>query len=243
MKCLRCGEELYRAKEICLSCRKLENSYRSVSTDRRAYREAGHAVMSYLVRNGFTDKYVPLVRSGILPAFEKVAIEGESANWAKRTPGLGSLITVPQVLLAGYLAEAIKYGNHEAVSPRTGLKALLAALIPDNFLGYKAVTGSSLLVDMAHKLLGGYLSEYDYLYPDARSSEWLQEMMAFVEETLRKYWVSVESLATALLQVKTLSEEQSFVIIRTHISDEDAAMAQTVADQTVEEKLAKIFKL
>jgi hypothetical protein len=68
------------------------------------YREAGHSVMAYLLLKSFTRKYVPFDRSLILPPFEKVSIILPFKIWGKLTGSLGGLITVPQVLIAGYLA-------------------------------------------------------------------------------------------------------------------------------------------
>lgn len=192
--------------------------------------------MSYLIRNGFTDEFVSLDRTDIVPPFERVSIEGVSASWAKITFGLGSLLAVPQVLLAGYLAERMKFAVDIDASPQTGFTAWITDLIP------KRATGSLILVGIARELVDGYLGEYDYLYPNVRASDWLEEMMAYGEEVLRKHWVSVESLATALLQFNTLSEVQVAEIIQSHLSAEEAAKARALMEQTVEEKLMRMLQ-
>ena len=84
--------------------------------EKLAYQEAGHATMSYLIRRGFVKKYVPVDRSLILPTFTRISIEGQSADWGKLTPGLGSLMTVSQVLLAGALAKEIKFHPYQGSS-------------------------------------------------------------------------------------------------------------------------------
>jgi hypothetical protein len=80
----------------------------------RAYQEAGHAVMSCLIQQGLTDKYVPADRSLILPRFRVVSLAGKSNKWSQTTSSLGSLVTVPQVLIAGVRAVQIKYTGQEA---------------------------------------------------------------------------------------------------------------------------------
>lgn len=232
MKCLKCDYETFRSlgeQDICPNCGYGSKHYRPLqvimandSPELCAYREAGHAVMSYLIRKGFTDKYVPIGRSLILPAFEQVAIESESANWAEITHGLGSLVTVPQVLLAGYVALQIKYNIHEEISLR-----------------------DSPLVKRAWHLLGAYLEEYGEDNPsarDERATEWLQEIAGYVEEKLRAHWVSVEALATALLEFKVLAEDKAFEIIEKDIPKDARAQANIIAGRTIEENLAAIRK-
>src|SRR5215216_5383424 len=98
-----------------LHIRKVMKSQPSNSLEKRAYRESGHAVMSFLISKGFTDKYIPVGRDGILPEFKQVTIEAESTDWAETTTNLGSLMTVPQVLIAGHMAESIKYNSVEEI--------------------------------------------------------------------------------------------------------------------------------
>jgi len=153
--------------------------------------------MSYLIRKGFADKHLSIDRSLILPEFEKVAIVGESADWAKTTFGLGSLLAASQVLLAGYAAVRIKYNLVEEISPH-----------------------KPKLVEQAWHLLGGYIEEYsgdDLTERDERATEWLKEFYEYVEERLRIHWISVEALATALLQSKVLPEAKAFGIIEKNI--------------------------
>lgn len=218
MKCQKCDAKLFSAREICPNCERLIHSSKSLPLEHRAYREAGHAVMSYLIRKGFIEKYVPVDRSLILPEFQQIAIEGESAPWAKTTFGLGSLVTVPQVLLGGYAAERIRYAINEEVAPNR-----------------------SVLVDIAHELLGGYLSEYNEGIPyrklDKRSWEWVKELLDYVEERLRVYWGGVVALAEALLQDKVLTEAQAFQIIEQKIPEEAKKRAREFANRTADENL------
>jgi hypothetical protein len=203
MKCLKCGHATFRAlgeQDICPNCgygskhhRLLQAILARDALEVRAWREAGHAVMSFLIRQGFTDKYVPLDRSLILPAFKTVAIEGASADWAELTVSLGSLVTVAQVLLAGYVVQQIKYNVDEELSPQ-----------------------DSTLVQRARHLLGAYLEEYGDDNPSARDQHaagWLAEIADYVKEQLLAHWVSVEALAQALLEFKVLSEDKVCEII------------------------------
>jgi hypothetical protein len=210
MKCPMCENTTYQSlggKHICPDCGYNSDSYRPPqkvtlipdTLEYSAYRESGHAVMSYLIRKGFTDKYVPIDQSLILPAFERVAIESESANWAQLTFGLGSLVAVSQVLLAGYAAQRIRLNLHEAISLR-----------------------HAPLIESAWHFLGGYLEEYSETDPsvrDQRATEWLAEMFTYVESTLRAHWVSVEALVAALLRFKSLSEAQAVEIIEKDIPE------------------------
>jgi len=157
--------------------------------------------MSYLIRKGFTEKFTPVDRSLILPEFKQVTTEGESVNWAEITFGLGSLMTVPQVLLAGHTAVRIKYN---------------------------------------------VIEEYGTDNPterDNQATKWLKEIYDYVEEKLRMHWVSVNALANALLQQKTLSEREAFEIIERDIPEDLKAKAKVFASRTIEENLADFRKL
>lgn len=219
MECPKCGYKTFRffgRKDGCPNFGYGSKHFEALqaiiaqdSPEARAYREAGHTVMSYLIRKGLTDQYVPRDRSLILPAFETVAIEGKSANWAELTYGLGSLVTVTQVLLAGYIVLQIKYTIHEEISPQ-----------------------SSPLVQRAWRLLGAYLEEYGTDNPsirDQRATKWLPQIAAYVEEQLRTHWVSVDALAKALLKFKALSEEQAFEVIEINIPKDKLSLDDLAA--------------
>ena len=109
----------------------------SISPEHRAYREAGHVVMSYLLLKGFANKYVPISKDDILTEFSEVTIKHDSVNWKEITSNLGSMMTVPQVLLAGYAAEKTKFDFVEEISSQ-----------------------DSKLVESAWSLLDGYVDEY-----------------------------------------------------------------------------------
>ena len=188
------------------------------SSDHIAYQQAGHAVMSYLIRNGFTDKFVPISRSDCLPGFEHVTIEGKTTDWTKITSNLGSLVTVSQVLLAGYVSETIKY----ELSPR-----------------------KSKLVEEAQAWLGAYVEEY---YTDNSKEKqryttiFLMEVFAYVKENIQAHWACVDALANALLQQKTLSEEKAFGIIEEVIPEDLKRKAKVELSRTTTEKLAEIIQ-
>jgi len=165
-----------------------------------AYREAGYAVLSYLIRHGFTTKYVPIGRLDCLPPFEQVTIEGESPDWTKVTSNLCSLVTVPQVLLAGYVAETIKHDILEDISPR-----------------------KSKLIEEAESWLGAYVDEYytgDFIKRRRDTKNLLMKIFGYVKETIQTHWASVDTLANALVQQKTLSEEKAFELIERDIPDD-----------------------
>jgi len=194
----------------------------SNSLEKRAYRESGHAVMSFLISKGFTDKYIPVGRDGILPEFKQVTIEAESTDWAETTTNLGSLMTVPQVLIAGHMAESIKYNSVEEIPPR-----------------------KSKLIKEARNLIDGYIDEYatdDFIKKHSLTTKFLKDVYAYVEENLRTHWISVEALANALLQKRTLSEEEAFEIIERNIPEDLKGKAKTALSRTIEQKLAEILK-
>jgi len=156
--------------------------------------------MSYLIREGYTDKFIPLDRSLVFPQFSTVAIEGESADWGKLTLSLGSLVTVPQVLLAGCLAELIKGGTESGM--------------PSHELP---------LVRHASHLIGSYIEEYggkdlSFAERDRRADEVLKEMLEYVRQNLDASWEAVEALADALEKNKRLTETRAFEIIEEALS-------------------------
>ena len=196
----------------------------SDSIERLAYREAGHAVMSYLIRKGFTEKYVPVDRSLILPAFKEVALSGEGADWGEITSGLGSLITTAQVLLAGNASEQLKFSTSKDTS-----------------------APEAALVKQAEHLTAAYIEEYagegiGLSERDARTKELLQEISKFVDETLHIYWTSVEALATALLERTSLLEDEAFGIIERYIPEDAKARAKAFASRDPKEALAALLK-
>ena len=210
----------------------------------RAYREAGHATMSYLIRNGFIENYVPLYdRWLILPEFSAVSIEGPSADWNKPTFSLGSLLPSVQVELAGHVAEQIKFDS----SLDTGFsRAMLvvAGYFDDQKSIGKAIQNPHLppdppparpympLVLNAFHGIEGTVEQYmpessmDYDERTRRSVQIFQDMYPYLVDRLRLHWPAVEALAQALLQHKTLSEAEAFQVLEPAISDEAKAEAQ-----------------
>ena len=70
----------------------------------------------------------------------------------------------------------------------------------------------------------------------------LQNMCQYVKETIQTHWASVDTLANALVQQKTLSEEKAFELIERDIPDDLKMKAKTVLSRTVPEKLAVILE-
>ncbi len=194
-----------------------------ISPEHRAYREAGHVVMSYLLLKGFTNKYVPISRDGILTEFTKVTIEGENTDWTKTTSNLGSLMTMPQVLLAGYAAEKIKFDIVEDVSSQ-----------------------DPKLLESAWSLLDTYIDEYyETNNPNERhklTESFLSEVYAYVEENLRLHWASVDQLADLLLEQKSVSKEEAFEIVEEGIPEDLKIKAKSELSRTTTEKLREVLK-
>ncbi|MHB8627773.1 MAG: hypothetical protein ACYDBJ_17455 [Aggregatilineales bacterium] len=166
--------------------------------ERFAYDQAGHTTMYYLIRKGIAEKYTPNDRSLMLPNFDQISIEVMSADWTGATFSLGSLMTVPQVLIAGQIAVQIQY-----------------SLSPDDL----RPSGHA---ETAEGQITAYIEEYSgdsmtsaaaRAKRDANAKAILNEMSKYVEEMLRGYWKSVEALAQTLLQRNTISQVEAFEII------------------------------
>jgi hypothetical protein len=155
---------------------------------RIAYREAGHATMYCLLSKGIAAKYVPISRSDMLPVVEEVSIIESGNRWGGFTGNLGSLVPSAQVLLAGYIAQRIKFPNtlshhdHPLIAkPQSLLRA--EDLVTSYLSGYTDFTVSELAEDI---------------------NEWLENLTQYVEQQLLDNWSTVEKLAENLLKQKTI---------------------------------------
>jgi hypothetical protein len=164
--------------------------------DRRAYREAGHACMSFLIRHGYILQYLPRDLSLVLNEFTSLSLDGPAVDWDKLTFSLGSLMSVPQVLLAGYLAERRQFelqrlNEYDLTSP---------------------------LAKKSLHLITSYVEEYggeemSFKLRDEKALEIFKLVFAYVAQNLETFWPSVQALAAALLDRRTLSQAQAFEII------------------------------
>jgi hypothetical protein len=194
----------------------------SDSLERRAYCEAGHAVMAFLIlKAGIADNLFLLpvsadTRPYFVAKFEQISIKHTCSNWGAITYSLASLTTTPMVLLAGYAAERIKYNINEDVTPHC-----------------------SDLTARAWHLSACYFDEYDR--DDSRTdcserdrwaTETLIERYNLVEKELRFHWASVEVLASALLSQEVLSRDSAFEIIENNLPEETKARVLVIANQT-----------
>jgi len=187
-------------------------SPQSDSLEYRAYREAGHAVMWYLIiKTGLADDLfaAPIQapdRKNLLAEFQNVTIVDKGTDWGNFTFSLRSLLTTPLVLLAGNASEKIKFNINEDITHRT-----------------------SSLTSLAHLLIGSHIEEYEQ--DDYRSAtEEMKEGLELVERELRTNWAAVEMLARALLRFKTLSKKNVFLVIEKYLSDEAKARARTISE-------------
>jgi hypothetical protein len=159
--------------------------------------------MSFLIlKAGLADDlFLMPIASGdhasMLSEFKSITIEGEDADWGKLTSSLRSLITTSLVLLAGHASERIKYGVSGEISPH-----------------------SSTLAEKAWHLLGSYFEEYgekDWEERHRQATRELEELFELADKELRARWASVDALANALLQSKTLSEGEAFQIVERYL--------------------------
>jgi hypothetical protein len=159
-------------------------------------------VLSYLIRKkGIADRlfhvpFDPVERSSLLPRFEAITIEGKGPNWGELPPfSLRGLTTVPLVLLAGPVSEAIKYDTYDVGFPRRSKEVKLALHFSHCYV--EEMYGENIPYRRKAKAAGKLVEIH---------REW-------VRETLCSYWSSVETLARALMEHKTLPESRVFEII------------------------------
>ena len=175
------------------------------------YQQAGHAVMSYIIRCGLSlnDEWRPIDLSLVLPPFHQVSIEGPTGDWGETTFSLGSLVTAPQVLLAGVAAQQLYQGQITDTVP------------PDLDIARKA-----------RNLLGGYLSEYSedtpYTEREKLSMEWLQQIFDHVKFHVQTFWPTVTALASQLIEHKSLTEAEAFEVIETTLTPQQLEKARDV---------------
>jgi hypothetical protein len=176
--------------------------------NRRAYRAAGHHLMDYLLRHGRATKYLPMDRTRMLPERPHITVNGEGTNWAERTTATGSLLTVPQVLLAGYVAEHWKF---------TPTEAIFAAPAP--------------MVERAQRLLTAYSEQYRSGdapgSADSKAEALLRALQPYVAGLVRKRWRAVTAVAEALIRQRTLSLDEADELVRTGLMR--STLAGTVA--------------
>ncbi len=162
---------------------------------RQAYRAAGHLLMDYLLRRGVAAKYVPMDRSLMLPERTSITLNGAGTNWGESTTAVGSWLTVPQVLLAGYAAERLQFGQ-----------------------GDLTLQAGSPVVDKALHLLKAYLDHYrgedDLSARDAHAQENLVNMHAYAARFVRRHWAVVDVVAEALLRQRTLDRRAADELVR-----------------------------
>jgi hypothetical protein len=176
--------------------------------DRRAYRAAGHHLMDYLLRHGRATKYLPMDRTRMLPERRHITINGEGTNWAEHTTATGSLLTVPQVLLAGYVAERRKFSPAEA-----------------------AFGAPSPLVERARGLLRAYGEQYGSSDApggaESKAEDRLKALQPYIAKLVRKRWRAVTAVAEALMRQRTLELDEADELVRTGLMR--STLAGTVA--------------
>jgi hypothetical protein len=173
----------------------------STASELHAYAEAGHAVMSYLLKQGQATEFVPLSRSDMLPPFPGVKLTPHGAEWGRLTANLGSMMTTAQVVLAGWV------------------------VLNEKFEADKILDLKSPLVQGALYKMTAYAEEYvsddDFEKRDRAAMNWLNEMHATVRKHIQASWSAVESLAQQLIRdPRDLSEAEAFAVIDAAIQQE-----------------------
>lgn len=196
----------------------MTSSQESTSLEQRAYRQAGHATMAFLIlKAGSADDWfmMPIAsedRPLLLAEFEQVTIENQPHDWGDLTFSLRSLITASIVLLAGFASERIRYIIDEKISPH-----------------------SSKLSESAWHLLGSYVEESgeDNLWRrDEKATELMLELYNWVDKELRQHWAAVEALVHTLLKEKTLTKHRAFAIIETNLPEATKDKVLEIGNQT-----------
>ena len=146
--------------------------------------------MYCLLSRGIATKYVPYSRSDMLASVETVSIIELHNRWASLTANLGSMITSAQVLLAGYVAQRIRF--------------------PDTLShhDHPLVAKPKSLLWAEHNV-SAYLDEYARdlsVSENAKAtSEMVEQLTQYVEQQLIDNWTIVEKLANNLIEHNTIS--------------------------------------
>ena len=171
-----------------------------------AYRESGAAVMSYLVRFGFTDRFAPWGgRKDIIPHWHSISLNEDNPEWDEITASLGTFYTAAQFLCACYIAPKI------------------------------ANSDIGIVVDISDPSLSKARSLIEAINDDApRSLEERKklidaefyEVFEYTRNYLLQYWKLVDVLAQELLKQKKISEEDAVFIIESLIEERDKRKAR-----------------
>lgn len=168
-------------------------------TQQHAYCEAGHAVMSYLVRYmGVANSLFrfPVQKEDQLHlavSFEMLSLENKY-NWQKQTHSLRDFTIIPLILLAGTIAE------QNIVNPDEKKLDLSLPLVQD-----------------ALNLCAGYFYEYNEDLSEGDAQGYALQSLLMISEVaatqMIAYWDAVDRVAKSLIENKTLSERQVFGIV------------------------------
>ena len=168
-----------------------------------AFREAGHAVMAYLiVKAGIADSsFAAPISQGdrelLVPQFKAVAADGALSDLMQPRSSLRNLITVPLFVFAGFAAQRI----HRDPSS-------------------EPVAGKSRAEGLARGMMHGYWEEFggDASGAGSKLQQFIDDWNEFAHETIRDHWKSVSALAERLLEERELSREEAFEVIERHLA-------------------------
>lgn len=176
---------------------------------RLAYREAGCAVASCLIRiKGMAD-LPPEDYPHLVPSFSYVTIEGQGPDWGKTRPEWRNLTCAVLILLVGYAAE-------QSVSPSSDGDEPCW----DSPLVRQSLELARQRVALAYPTSASPGQPVSpHIEQNARA--YLIFMLDFATRLCRSYSWYIDRVAEALLRSKTLTEKQVFDIIQltTEIDD------------------------
>lgn len=169
---------------------------------RLAYREAGCAVASCLIRIKGMTGFLPQAHPHLVPPFDYVTIEGKGPDWGKTRPEWGNLTCAVFILLVGYVAEQSVFPTSSGDRPGWG-----SPLIWQSFeLARQRVASAYPTPARPGQPLSSQIEQ------DART--YLISMLNFATQFCCSYSWYIDRVAEALLRNKTLTEKQVFDIIQ-----------------------------
>ena len=180
----------------------------------RAYREAGHVVIAYLVVKAGAAEHLfalpiePGDRSWLVPDFDTVDLQSELSSTERPSPSLRSLLTTPLFLMGGIAAERIRQGV-PAEAPHKESRAL----------------------GRARGMLASYAEEFQASDPVASMNTMFTDLYQLTERELRSNWNSVQAVAEALLDQLRLSKATAFELVEANLPESTKEAVRAVGDR------------
>lgn len=204
-----------------------EIAYREAK--RRAYRQAGHAVASCLIRTKGMVGVPPEDYPQLVSSFDYVTIEGQGPDWGKSQPAWRNLVSTMVVLLTGYVAERIGLFSQDRLLSwnRLLIESWSSPLIKQCLeLARRRLEIPSHQDDAEN-------TEQPSSPTERRAKEYVTSVFGLAANLCRSHSWYIDRVADALLRKKTLSQEEVFDIIEfTRATDEYLDRIDTQSNET-----------